>query len=673
MEYRKGLNVNTSVGFAGQYRENVEEDIITLQTVVWRAGWFSRAGRKPELLYAFDLPEKYSVEKSGRSWTGKTLGYRWDGGGFDLELRSTLPGPLFRMCGPELTLRFGYPNEPRRAESLESDTVVGLKGGECDGRVWLMDMKPHPLLIVATKAVKKFTVVSHRHWRLRFDGDDASVFALPLLDADDAPREKDLQELWFRLAEHPPLQCEESFAFENDTMHISQYYPGADGAPRSPQVEYLLSQSGLVDGDVGRTLVKGWAGPYAVTPGDTVETSVKADWLQYAAVPTKEVAGELGELPEPLAFPGDGTWDDTLTGDRLMAWRLWAPHFPQLGERRQKELLERLPVPTPDEWRRDLRYETETVNDAKWARHDDLWKPIGDAAYDYDWYNGLALSGLAKACECDEDSVAEKAQRLASECKDIRADLARYMEVYHDWQLWMSWTDTFGTVWNLDCATNGLEGLLGEARMRRREGDDEGAEWIEYLAGKTGVGMLAALFLPDWLRRNGFQWGDLDWREETLGFKGMYPYVRIAYIEPIIRNPYWLPRRIPQYSALLRLYGPCEAMRKFMESWEKDYPVRYQDWQSLYLDPPEDMYREYRERAIEITPEAGSVETGSQAYTMHIVQPDILLRTWVFEQNPAEVEAIFKTPLELAEQLLLRAAYKIEKVNNNANVAGILR
>ncbi len=672
--FSKGLDGNTSVGSCGQYRRGIEEDILTLNTVVWRAGWFSLPGQTPQLLFNFDVPDKFCVEQFERSWTGKTLRYQWTGGGFDLDLRTTLPGPLFSLNNKALTLRFNYSHEPRKAENLETGESTGLRGGTCRGQFWLLDLKPHPLLLVANKPVAQISVVSHRHWTFEFEEEGARMFVLPLLDPRDAPRDAERQSLWRALVDHPPRRCAETFGFGDDErLRIVQNYPGAAVSPRSPLLENLLGRSQAVEGSPGTALLKTWFGPYAVTRGDQVETALACDWLAYAAVPSRDPAGELQDLPEPLAFPGDDTWDMKNVGDRLMAWRLWAPHLPLLDERRKRELLNRLDIPTDEEWRRDLRYETETVNNRQWARHQDLWEGVGDAAYDYDWYNGLTLSGLAKACECAEPAVAEPARRLAEQCRDVREALLAYLEIYQDWRLGMAWSDTFGTLWNLDCAHNGFEGLLGESRLREQEGDEPGARHVAYLACKTGIHFLASWHLPDWLREQGFQIGDIPLDEQSLGIKGAYPHIRFAFYHPAVRNPYPLPRRNPQYSALLHFYGPREKLRALLDTWEQEYPVRYRNWRDVYLNPAREHLAIYHRCAIEINPDPYGVESGDQGISMHHIQPEILLRTLVFEEDPGAVEARYGSPLILPEQLLLRAGYRLEKISPTTQRRAILR
>jgi hypothetical protein len=444
---------------------------------------------------------------------------------------------------------------------------------------------------------------------------------------------------------------------------------------RSPLWENLLGRSDAVAGEPGRVLLKSWFGPYAVHTGDTVETELPTDWLNYAAVPTREPGGELQPFPEEpsLAFPGDGTWDLRNVGDRLMSWRLWAPHLNQLPESTRHHLLNRLNVPTAEEWRRDIRTETETVNGARWARHGDLWEAIGDVAYDYDWYNGLALSGLAKACECSEPELADAARALAGDCRDIRADMIRYFEIYHDWRLGMAWSDTFGTLWNLDCGHNGLEGLLGEIRLRLLDPDPEGAERVAYLAAKTGTTILATYYLTDWLRENSFQPGDVPLTGSSLSIKGAYPAVRWAFYRPEARNPYPLPRRSPQFSALLKLHGPREQLTELLRTWEEDLPIRYTDWRALYVNPPPEIQEIYRRTAVDANPDPGGVESGEFAISMHHIQPEILLRTLVFEQDPDEVEALYTHPLQLPEQLLLRAGYQLQRLAPDQQTPGALR
>jgi hypothetical protein len=271
--------------------------------------------------------------------------------------------------------------------------------------------------------------------------------------------------------------------------------------------------------------------------------------------------------------------------------------------------------------------------------------------------------------------VARAARDLAAQCRQIRDDMIRYFEIYHDWRLGMTWSDTFGTLWNLDCGHNGLEGLLGEIRLRLLDDDPTGAERVAYLAAKTGTTILSTYYLTDWLRENSLQPGDVPLMDSSLGLKGAYPAVRWAFYQPEVRNPYPLPRRSPQFSALLKLHGPREQLAQLLRTWEEDLPIRYRDWRELYLNPPPELHTIYRRTAVDANPDPGGVESGDFAISMHHIQPEILLRTLVFDPDPDQVEALYAEPLQLPEQLLLRAAYQLQRLppQQNKHHPGTLR
>ena len=53
-------------------------------------------------------------------------------------------------------------------------------------------------------------------------------------------------------------------------------------------------------------------------------------------------------------------------------------------------------------------------------------------------------------------------------------------------------------------------------------------------------------------------------------------------------------------------------------------------------------------------------EARTQAAVMYHLAPDVGLRLWVLGQDGREVEALFKTPLNLAEQLWCRSGAMLE-------------
>lgn len=657
---REGLSEAKTVGPAGLFRPMAEEDIFTLGTVVWRRGWFVRPGRRGEWLFSMDLPESYGVEQTHRSWTGKTVRYTWPDGGWDLELRTTLPGPLFRLHDRRLSLWFAYPNEPRTLHCLETDQEVGLLGGRADGRLYTLSTQQGPTLIVCS-AEAEVSVTSHRHWRLDFDQPGAHVLVVPLLDEADIPEAPEQMELWKRLVAAPPLQCADTFSLDDRKLRLRQRFEGADLAVRSPMIQNALERTSLLEGEPGRVLCRTYLGPWAVVEGDTVETAVAIDWMDYRMAPTRRVGGGLSDWPETMAFPGDGTWDADSPMDQLMSWRIWGPLVAAMDEPLRKQLRQRLDVPSPEAFRESLIASTEPANGRSFLRDRTIFAPCGDISYDFDWYNGLTLSGLWRACDCADEQIAQPARELARRCKAQREQLAAYMEIYHDWRFWSSWTDAQGILWNVDCAQNGLEGLLGERRLRLDEGDAEGAEWIGYLAAKTAAGIFALQLLPDWLRENDLAFGDVAMRDDTYGVKGLYPHMRIGTTEPFIKNPYPLPRYLPEYSALLKLHASRQRLEQITRWWE-EMPERYADWDRWFFDRSEPDGPLVRKRTIsDDPPKTHKYESGGWAPALHHAFPEIALRTWVLDQPHDQVEAMYQTPLALAEQIILRGGFVLAR------------
>ena len=58
---------------------------------------------------------------------------------------------------------------------------------------------------------------------------------------------------------------------------------------------------------------------------------------------------------------------------------------------------------------------------------------------------------------------------------------------------------------------------------------------------------------------------------------------------------------------------------------------------------------------------------------MHHIQPEILLRTWVFDEDFDATEQRYADPIPLSEQLLLRAGYRLQKTPYDETPTGVLR
>jgi hypothetical protein len=363
-----------------------------------------------------------------------------------------------------------------------------------------------------------------------------------------------------------------------------------------------------------------------------------------------------------MAFPGDGTWDAEAPMDQLMAWRVWGPLVAAMDPTLREQLRQRLGLPTPERLAESLRTIDEPACGRRWAMDATIFAPSGDVNYDADWYNGLTLSGLARAATCDDPEIAAAAGALSRAVRPQRDLLTAYYEIYHDWRFCSAWTDAQGTLWNIDCAQNGLEGLLGEMRLRRLDDDTDGQEWIRYLAATSAAGIFASLYLPEWLAQSKLTFGDVETLPDTWGLRGTYPHLRAGWADPFTKNPYPLPRYLPEYSALIRLHGPVDRLRDLARKWERDYPHRYEDWQRFYFQPRPDEADLMRSRTISDDP-PGTVpcEVGDWAAALHHVFPEIALRMWVFDEDPDEVEARYVRPPALAEQLVLRGGYVLRR------------
>ena len=606
------------------------------------------------------LPLDHSRTHLGSGWTGRAYRYAWADGGFDVHLRSTLPGPLFIVDGTKLHWRWAVDNGVPRARSLPGGKPFLCAWSNADvGPVVLLENWGVPTLVVASTPIRNLHWVSHENLTLEFDEPGTSVIFVPLLDAADVPTDVGP---WLDLVAAPPVGCREEFEVRESTVVTRQHFVSPTGEPtRVAPIPAVTTFSPLQNFPASRRLITGLLGPYRIVDGASVESEIAMDWARAAPDGGQAVPDDnLSPIPAELAYAGDVTWEPGTPMDQLLALRVWAPLAGICPPRIWDDVVPQLTPPTADALRESLAVITEPVSGLRWAKEARLFEVAGDVAYDSDWYNGFELSGLGRAVNCADARIAEPARTLAAEAKPERALLTNYFQIFHDWELGAAWTDPRGTGWNVDCSHNGLEGLLAESSLRESEGDTAGADFVFYLAAKTASALLAAEHLGDHQLGIGFRHGgeplgpaaQLEdraalWAESEIvvGMEGFHLARGVVAQTTAARNPYFLAGNFPEFCVLQRTHGRMERYREIARTWADLHPARYEDWACFYcgdrLDPDASAMHSQEDRV--------------QAAVMYHLAPDVAFRLWVLGENGADVEARFRTPLNLVEQLWCRS------------------
>jgi hypothetical protein len=661
--YQKGLSGRTSVGACGRYTPHAGQQQFRLATMVWRDGIFAQPGVGGKTHFQLDLPESYSVETRDASWTGRAIQYFYPPDAVAVDFRSTLPGPRFSTVGKSIFLRWGQ-NVPDGLRAIDGGgtqwSLVDHPGLE--NHLFLVaECRVMPVLIVLSGPLEHIAVTSHAHWEFRFQTPGQSMFLVPIADAGQLPTDGDRQAVWSSLLSHPPRECEETFRIDGDHLTIEAKFAGAKYAPLPPIVAQAGGMRELIRFPDDRIdLLDSLVGPYDLVRGDTWRATINLAWARAVATAQYPASGPLAETPEELAYAGDWTWEPGSAMDQLLALRTWAPLLKSLPADRRAELVKQLTPPTPADFTESLHTITEPVSGIAWAKEKNLFVDKGDISWDPDWYNGLTLSGLYRAIHCGVDDIATPARQLARDCREQRDLMLRYYSLFHDWGLWSAWTDARGMFWNPDCGHNGMEGLLAEAKLRREMGENESADFCLYLVGKTAVALMAMFTLPAWAARmkyrlgaegiDGFRPGESG--EETFGIDVLFDHDGLATTTAATKNPYCLAGHFPEYSALLKRHAPVDRLKRLAALWEEKYPQRYRDWIAFYIgsDPA----------AIRARWEKLDQEARIQAAVFYHLAPEVCLRLWVLDEPAEQIEQRFATPLNLAEQVLLRSGSALE-------------
>lgn len=660
--WQTGLSAATAVSCFGKYREGAGEETFAFPTVAHRGGEFFLPNPAGKRLWNHELPLSYAVAEKDHGWTGKRVEYRYGengADGFDLEIRSTLPAPLYRLKGRSFRLRWVPKNEPHFITGLESGRKWMPAGVDASGeeRFFHLESRHIPTLLVTSQPLVGIRIISHMHYELVFAEAGAAFFVCPIYRAEDFPVTDEARALWTDLLTAPPLTCEERFAFADGKLHLEQTFPGAKVSPQPPFAALLDGFDGFLEKPQAATLLHGVLGSYRVSPGHKTQLAIASDWINATITPQATIpdGADLTPIPDELAYAGDYTWDPASPMDQLLSLRTWAPLLKLIPEPRRSELIGQLGLPTASDFRASLTLVEEPVSGLVWTKEAKLFEHMGDVSYDPDWYNGLSLSGLERATVCGDPKLEGDAKALAADIRNERALMANYYAIFHDWAICAAWMDPRGWAVNADCIHNGMEGMLAEARLRDAEGNASGADWLRYLAVKTGLHLIACTVWPhytrdfDPTRLDGLPKSDD--ATELFGINGAASFMGFAPITAATKNPYNLAGHFPELAALLKTHTDLSKLRRLLDSWEHDHPERYANWVTFYVG----------EGYAEAFANSFDQEKRVQAAVFYHLAPEVSTRLWVFDEPAESIGKRFTKPrINLAEELLLLADMRLE-------------
>jgi len=651
MVWRRLLDATRAISGNGRYREHAGDEVLALRTCAWRMHQCVGLGARGAPLFEPELPAAYRVRKERLSWTGRAIAYRWRGGVLTVDLRLTLPGPLLSTTGSTICIRWPSGSEPHKMEQLNGKgrfTCTGLTNAR-GWHAWIAHGPHQPIVMVPSAPVAEIRIISHMHWEIVFRKAGGRLLMVPLLDPADAPRTAARLTLWRSLASHPPLEAEEDYRLMRNTCQFRARFPAARLAPLPTWLSHGGSLATLsATTPQAQTLLRGWDGPYRVVRGNHWQTAIDLAWTVPTAPVTGQVHAELHEIPDELAYAGDATWEPGTVMDQLLALRTWAPYVHTITGPARAELLRQLAVPIATDFIAAVETIREPASGLAWGRWRSMWAHNGDACYDVDWYNGLALSGLARAVESPLPELALPARRLAHATRRERAALSDYFSIFQDWSLGTAWSDPRGWLWNADCIHNGLEGILAEQRLRSAEGNRTGANDLLALAARTAAGLHASLALPAWLAAmpttglaiSGMTtFGANNATASIVGAYGVQAHVgwnNISLCTPTTRNPYVFAGHFPEWAALLRTHVNAAVWKRVTFHSEQS------DWVSYYLGD------DWHARRA-----AGDQEARIQAAVFYHLAPEVCFRAWVRGESGTRIAKRFSTPLNLVERILL--------------------
>lgn len=657
-----GLNESTSVGRFGRFREDAGNANLGLNTCSVHGAMLFSYGRSARPIGAPALGREFSVLQDEESWTGRSMITKSDDRTFRTDFRITLPGPLYSVAGTKWGFDWALTSSPTHIVPLpEGEEAHAWKTLTHLPRLFLARISAGSVLVVTSQPAASLEIITHEHWWFSFDHPNARIMLVPLLDEEDAPRSSEEAQIWLDLVERPPLHCVERFEISDDRVTVHSQFTDAIGNPSSvaplPPISALLGEErGLQELPESTVLLKTVHGPYSVVKGNETSRSIRMDWSRARARATRPVSGSLSPLPTELAFAGDWTWDESSPMDRLMSMRIWAPRADLVSDAMWSEIKRRVPVPSADEFRKSLVRYTEPATDRTWAKDDGLFAHCGEVSYDADWYNGLTLSGLRRAGECADATLKADARKLAIELQAERQEMVAYYEIFNDWALGASWTDPRGELFNLDCAHNGVEGILAEAAFREWEGDTSGRDMALYLAARAAPIFVAADRWVEYLESVGGLKKPVE--GEALGMNHFLEWGGGDKVTSSQYRSYVSAGDFPEFCALLRDYGPIEKLRRLADALRTDKRKLYKDWLVTSAGPK-------RAQELRAGADQANVMQGlrEQCGVFYFVSPDTALRLWVLGEDPDDVEQMYEVPMPLAPQLLCRAGVKLSSAS----------
>ena len=666
----KGCDKHNAAGCAGRYRTWANDDLLGLPTCLWRQHAFFNLGDKADQLFDIELPDSFNVTCLSRDWCGRAYRYSFDDEYVDAQLRTSLPGPMFSSSSTVLRLRSYTGCDWRDFHDLETGQIIDSHGSEQieGGRLFYVTSDKTPVLIVCSEPMQALGNITHRHYQFHFANNNVNVLVVPLLTEQDVPRSKEQQALWLQLIAAPPTEISESYEFDGDVLRITAE-SNSDCIALSPMLSMLGERDGLVQNlTAAQPILHTWNGPYAIINASSYSYDIDAKWMFAKTAAGNGADGDFSEVPEELAYAGDATWEPGTVMDQFLSLRSWAPYLHNAPQAVQDELLPLLKLPTEQEFIDAVEIITDDTARGSWGRWRSMWAHNGDACYDIDWYNGLGLSGLARAVHSPIAEISEPAKKLSAACKEQRAGLFDYFVVFMDWNHHTPMTDPQGWMWNADCLHNGLEGIIAEAQLRAEEGDAEGAAFAYYIAARTGVGLRAAMEFPryhqeldqhkfnnasDFKSNRMVTWSKTEGVHDrpdspAIGVQGVGGFQgKFTWCTGATRNPYVLSGHNPYWSAILKAHW--SGKDALLADWDANEPERQRDWIAYYIGTD---WEERRKR--------GDQEARIQAAVFYSLAPEICFRYWCMGADAAALESSFASPLHLNEQIMLRAGCQLD-------------
>ncbi|MFH0939025.1 MAG: hypothetical protein V1899_07075 [Planctomycetota bacterium] len=672
----RGLNDSTSVGRCGHFTGKTGKRTMAHNTCVIHGVTLYSHGISARIIGEPFVGPDTRFRVTHESWTGRTIEMTADGSSVTVDLRLTLPGPLFTTRGLQFGFDWAVGSSVVDMESLPDGRCLKAFGIIArPPRILLLKHDHTPCLVVTSRQPRSLEIITNEHWWFTFDRPGGRVMIVPLLKSCDAPRTRASAALWLKLVDSPPVRIEERYTVADDAVTITitgtARLAGGGLAPLCPlppmaailgtQVGNGRARRALQIMDRGTTLLHTLTGPYMVLRGSSYQRMIRLDWTRTRMFATRKVTGRLTPLPRELVYAGDMTWDEGSPMDQLMSLRVWAPLCDIVPRHVWQAVKRRVRIPAAKAFRKSIAYYKEPANGRVWAKDKALFEESGEVSYDTDWYNGLSLSGLARSAFCADQSVARDARRLAAAVRGERASFLAYYEIYNDWAMDASWTDTRGELLDYDCAHSGLDGILGEARIREMEGDNAGRDWCLYLAGRFAVNFLASYDMAVWHMDLGTLINpDHDLIENKNDAYGLRFYRERwgAYVQTRQTKFCVTPApEFPEYCMLLKMYGPGRLMKRLADNWREKCPDRYSDWLAYYVG--RDIARKIRSGREDAT---SYQEAREQAAVFYPVAHETALRLFVLDEDPDKVEAMYKIPMPLSEQVLCRCGARIAMV-----------